>query len=84
MILFYFFSAYRFACGDSKQVLQGERLQRLNSLKKDHEEYEKKKRERERESNQSRPQAKRFTGLCHNCGKHGHRQSACKEAKKKE
>ncbi len=73
---------FRFACGDDKQVLKGERLQRLTSLKKDHEELEKKRRERERESSQARPQPKRFPGTCHSCGKQGHRVSQCKELKK--
>ena len=79
-----FLLSSRFACGDNKQVLQGERLARLTSLKKEHEEYERKRREREKDSNQPRQPTKRFTGVCHNCGKTGHRQSACKEAKKKE
>ena len=83
-IFIIFLLSFRFACGDNKQVLQGERLARLTSLKKEHEEYERKRREREKDSNQPRQPTKRFTGVCHNCGKTGHRQSACKEAKKKE
>jgi hypothetical protein len=53
----------KFACNDNREVLQGERLARLNTLRKEHEESEKRRRDREREA---RPSAKRFTGTCHN------------------
>jgi hypothetical protein len=53
----------KFACNDNREVLQGERLTRLNNLRKEHEESEKRRRDRERET---RPTAKRFTGICHN------------------